>query len=212
VVLLLALVVPTVGCNPAFSLYYFIMPEPRTPPDRALTCEGRESKVVVMATNAGMELRTELFSADQDLVQGLCNTMQKRFAENGEKVKFVPPYQVKNYLGQQTSVRTPYEVGKHFKADYVVCLEIASMSLYKKGSANTLYFGTADIHLSVTDMSAPREEGPVWDTRYACEYPKSGEDTADSMPVGIFRARFLNRMATDMARYFTTSRTSDKFD
>jgi hypothetical protein len=212
-VVLTVLVAVTAGCNPWNSFYYFLMPEPRIPPECKLTVEDQEkgSRVVIMSSRT-MDLRPEVFNADYTLVEGLIQTVQKRLDEDGDKVKLVPAYQVRGFTAKQAWPPAPYDVGKHFDADYVVHLEIVGLSLYKKGSVNTLYEGSTEIALSVTDMKGPREQGPVWRKEYSCEFPRSGPEPVDSNPVGQFRARFLSRVVTDLARYFTSSRTSDRFD
>jgi hypothetical protein len=209
---LLLLVAANVGCNPWNSVAYFLMPEPRIPPECALTDKERETKVVLLATTTGMELRPELFTAEQDLVERMSTIMRKRYEENGDKVKIVPPYQVKSFLAKQTAVLTPHEIGKHFDADYVVYMEIGALSLYKKGSSQHLYLGSANINVSVTAMSDSTDQGRRWERDYAIEYPKTGEVVADSLHPTQFRAAFLNRVATDLARFFTTSETSNQFD
>ena len=43
------------------------------------------------------------------------------------------------------------EIGKHFQADYVICLEIESASLYEMGSSNQLYRGRFQANMTGWD-------------------------------------------------------------
>ncbi len=209
--LLLVLLVVTLGCNPLQYFCYFLTPDPRTPPDFKLSSDKKETKVVLWSSR-GLDVKPELFGADDDLLVGMSKIMKKRYEEDKEKVQIVPPYQVKNYVNRELKAVTAYDVGEHFHADYVVNIEVNSMSLYRQGSFNQLFLGKAEIYLSVTDLSQPREAGLAFEQHYTLEYPKSGEIPVDGASPGLFRAQFLNRVATDLARYFTSSETKQDFD
>src|SRR5262249_48238580 len=152
--LLLVLLVGTLGCNPLQDFFYFLTPDPRTPPDLQLSSDKKENQVVLLSSRS-LDVKPGLFGGDDDLVLGMSKMMKKRYEEDKEKVQIVPPYQVKSFVNRELKAVTAYDVGEHFHADYVVNVEINSMSLNRQGSFNQLFLGKTEIYLSVTDMTQP---------------------------------------------------------
>ena len=64
------------------------------------------------------------------------------------------------------------EIGRNFKADYVVELEVNQISLYEPGSYNTLFRGRCDISMVVIDVHKS-SEGPKCEGEYSTEFPES---------------------------------------
>ena len=202
--LILGTIVLSFGCSPLNTLSFLMPGDTRTPPECPLvTKEKKEVKIVVIASSTGLDPRPETYGAEQDLAERLIQVLKKSFAEDREKVTFVPNYQVRSYQNKTTTAQTPYEVGKHFQADRVINLEVGPISLYKDGSARQLFFGRIELSLTCTDMSKPREEGPVYRQEYIQEYPRSGEIAADGSNPAFFRARFLDYVARDLGHFFT---------
>ena len=94
------------------------------------------------------------------------------------------------------------EMAKHFKVDYLIYLEIDSMSLYETGSQKTLYYGRTNITASVLNANKP-DESPNPKT-FTCEYPKSkGPISVDeSTPPRAFYMAFMNFIAKRLSWYF----------
>src|SRR5262249_38891612 len=154
----------------------------------------KEVKIAIVAVHANPEIRSELTTVDRQIGQRLAQLLEERFKENKEKVTVVPPNQVYSYQNKRPGGVTPHEVGKHFQADYVIPLEINSISLFE-GSYNQFYRGKADIAVTVTDVRKPVGEGEKFTQPYQCEYPSAQKfvETGD-MPWAHFRARFVERI------------------
>ena len=204
----------SVGCSPA-TVYMLLVPftDTNLPPKHKLSSSDKEVTVVVVSKFANLEMRPDLLDANNELAQKFVMSMNKRTKENKEKVKFIPLSQVRahqNKLGLNATF-SPAEIGKHFKADYVVSIEIASIALFEKGSFNQLYRGTSDISVHLFDLSKEEGEQKVFEESYRREYPRSPIDVSGSTPAQ-FRNLFLNRVANDLSKLFVSYPPEERFD
>jgi len=196
------------GCN-VLSLPFFIMgPEPKVPATMqqlASDDKEKEVKVVVLAA-AGLETRTELVRADRDLAVLLTKHLRDGFKYNNESVKVISPTKVENFKSEHPDWQKwdLEDIGKHFEVDYLVYLEVNSLSLYEKGSNNTLYRGRAEVTVSLLDINHPDEV--VKQKYFTGLYPgqvKPPVEVSESNPLD-FRRAFLDYMAEQMSWYFTS--------
>jgi hypothetical protein len=192
----------TTGCNlPA--LIYFLSPhgDPREKPElMALEAEekGKDARVVILAYS-GIETRPEFITADRDLTALLTQELQQSFKEDQKRVKIVPAAKVQEFKNNHPDWHTDLvQVGKHFGADYVIYLEIGSLSMYETG--NQIYHGRADIEVSVVNMRTPDESpSPV---QLSCEYPKVKTMPVDDTPPRTFYMLFMKYVAKHLSWYF----------
>jgi hypothetical protein len=213
--LLVAVFVVTLGCNPIQTIGYFIAPDSIVPPTCPLTIKGKDVKVLIIAAHAGpLPSDPALMRSDWDLSGKLTQILEEHYKENKERVKVIPPSQVKTYMNGHPRWRElpPQDIGKHFDADWVINLEIASISLFDRSSANFFYHGNAEIQVTVTDVHKPVGEGTVFDEPYQLEYPKSHPMERGEMSVQQFRAKFIDRLAKDLSQYFAAHPPREKYD
>jgi len=213
--LLLGAAVCGIGCNPA-TLSYFLLfgKEDKNDPDCQIAAKDKEIKLVIVAAYSGLETRPELVQTDHELAERLTQALDKRFAENKEKVKIVTASQVKQFQNKHPDWRewTMHDIGKHFGADYVLSMEINAMSLYEKGSFNRLYRGQTEIALIVTDMSKPAGEDKKWDGFYTTTYPGArGPIEAEGSGVVQFRTLFLNHIAKELSKKFAAYPNDERY-
>src|SRR5438552_16765379 len=148
---LLLVAVSCTGCN-LMALPFFLIPGME--PDHEANCKlaphgmEKQAKVVILSP-AGLEASPEFLRADRELGRLLYVQMEEGFKKNKEKVTIVPVSQVEKYKDDHPNWRSlsPEEVGKHFHADYMIDLELNTVTLYEAGSANTLFRGHAEISL-----------------------------------------------------------------
>jgi hypothetical protein len=164
----------------------------------------KETSVVVYAIATTLVPTPETKGAEQELAERLIKVLKKRYEDDGEKVKIVPLYLVRAYQNKAPHAQSPFEVGKQFQADKVVCLEVSKMSLYKEGGFNQLFFGRLEMTVSVTDMHKERENGPIFRKECVRYYPRTGVIEADSCNPAIFRGAFLTNVAEKVSSYFTS--------
>jgi hypothetical protein len=211
--LILGLMGVCVGCDFA-TLTYFLLPEPRQPAQlKRLAEDGKKIKVVLLV-DMGLETRPEFVQADVDLANLLARQLQTLFKENKEDVELVPQREVELYKSTNPGWREnfdPAEVGRHFEAQRVVYLEIRSLSLYEKGSLNTMYRGHADLTISVIEVEDPNQvpERKFFTTVYPGD-PRGGVAVGD-MTAMEFRQHFLNYLAKKLSWHFADYRQQDTY-
>jgi hypothetical protein len=202
--LILGAIVLSLGCSP-LTIISFLWPDNKTQPSCPIAAEDNKKEVtlLVLASFSTIPLESEIMSADQELAERLIEELKKRFKEEGLKVKVIPHYLVQNYKNKTEFPESPYDVGKHFKADKVLSLEVGRLTLYKEKSFKQLFHGRAEISLVVTDVSEPPEASRRWSKEYVSVYPRTGEIPAGDSNPAQFRALFLDHVAKDMTHYFT---------
>ncbi len=190
------------GCDLA-TMLYFMMPESKHPPlcgQVADPDKKKEVKALVWVLAEGAETRPELLMADRELAELLVKQLREKYEANGEKVKLISPKQVEDYKSAHPDCKQihPREVGKIFKVDYVIVLEITSFSLL--GHGGQVYQGRVDISLSLVNVN--EEDEPPAKREFSRKYPSvPNEDIGDIQPVQ-FREKFLRALAKELALYF----------
>ncbi len=202
------------GCN-LLSLPYFLMyADAKHEPKCKLASEDKEREVrVVILTFAGLETRPEFLRADRELSSALANQLKEGFKSNKELVSVVSPVLVEKYKDEHPNWHALdlQEIGRYFRADYAIHLEIGELSLYEQGSRNTLYRGQAAISIAVVDVHKPGEE-PIYKEEYTCEYPLTrGPIPVEDGNPQQFRQQFLSHVAKQLSWRFTAHPTADDY-
>jgi hypothetical protein len=208
--LLLAAVLGT-GCNMASFVYLLMGQEPMIEANgMKLAVKDKEMKGIILVYS-GVETSPEFAGVERELSGLLTHTLNERFKENKEKVTIISPKTVQEYKNDHPDWYSNLDkVGQHFKVDYVIYLEIESMSLYERGSGNTLYRGRAEIHAKLINMNAP-DEDPIRKT-YRCEYPRSsGPIPVDDRNRQEFLENFMTFIAKEMSFYFTAHPSEEDY-
>ncbi|HLN31464.1 MAG TPA: hypothetical protein VK395_27230 [Gemmataceae bacterium] len=212
VLLLIAAALGT-GCN-ILALPFFLLPgmDPKYDAPCKLASDDKDKEVnVVILASTELETRPEFLKVDRELSLLLCSQLEAGFKKNKEKVKLVKISKIEKYKDDHPNwhAMDAQEIGKYFRADYVINLEVNSLTLYEPGSVNTLFRGRADITIDVVDVHKP-SEGPIYKDEYTVEYPKTkGPISADSSNVNQFRQLFLKRVAKELSWRFTSHLVED---
>ncbi len=197
----------SIGCSPQ-SLYMFMMPfsDMNVQPEEKLFKENKELTLVIMTNFARPELRPDMQGADAELSGLLAQSLRKRCAENKHKLKIVSDAQVRSQqlnqlVGGQLS---PVEIGKHFKADFVLDLTINSFSLYEKDLYPPMYRGKTDVAISLYAVNTKTDDGhKIFNKELQRGFPSGpGPIDATSMTPSWFRTLFLTKVANDVAKTF----------
>jgi hypothetical protein len=205
--LIIVALVATAGCDPLSSIAYLftLSGDPKVEGQCHLTREDKKpAKVVILVSTGAVETREQLIGADRELGGLLIAKLQEGFKSNKEKVTVVPASRVQRYKDEHPNWQSlgAEEIGKYFRADYVVDLEISSLTLYEHRSANQMYRGSAEISVAVHDQHKPGEE-PIFNTVYTCEYPESRPVPVTDSTYQKFRLMFLSHVAIELSWYFT---------
>ena len=210
---LLGTVWVAIGCTPA-TLTYMMMPfsDDRIPPKCKLA-EKKEVTVCVVTKFSSQEIRPDAVPAGVELADLFTQQLRKRASENKDRIKIVPAAKVRDYLKQPDgAARAPVEVGKHFKADYVIALDVAKLSLFERSSFQQLFRGNTEINVQVLDLRKAADEMTIYDEWYRREYPGRGPVDAGEMSAPMFRSRFLNAVSADLARMFLAYPTDERYE
>jgi Lipopolysaccharide-assembly len=216
ITILLGLACMAIGCGPS-SIAYLFMPfvDDRVQPKCKLANPDKEIKIIIASRFQNLEFRPEVQPAEQELASALEIELRKRFKLNNEKVKVEPPQRVRPHLTKmkEWNAASLIQVGeRHFQADYVIELNIQSLSLMMPNSYNSLYQGRADLEVTVYDVHKPAIEAVILKQTFRSEYPMSQPIDSSTNSPDQFRARFNSRMARDLARWFTAYPSDEKFD
>src|ERR1051325_1995674 len=168
-ILLASLVCLCVGCNPQ-SLSMLLMPfaDNKVEPEHNLFAGKKELKLVILTRFAEQDLLQcdEIVPTETELPNQLALYFKKRCAENRLKINIVPQSEVRNYLDKEGITREDLssltlDIGKHFKADYVLNLNIQSLHLINRKFNPPVYQGRAHIFVSLYKVSASEAEAKV---------------------------------------------------
>jgi hypothetical protein len=201
------------GCDPVTMLYFLSSEDKEAPALKRLASEDKkkEVKVAILAYSA-METRSEFIHVDHTLADLLAKQLAEQSKANQEKVVLVSPRLVEEYKNKHPSRRgcDPVEVGKHFKADYVVYLELNQMSLYEPANYPPMLRGHADISVTLVDMRDPEDQAQK---QFTCVYPSNSHgavDVSPEMPPTVFREQFLAYVAKRLSWYFAPHSRRDR--
>jgi hypothetical protein len=194
------------GCSP--SSFYFFLPENKSDPELhrlANDDSKKDVRVVILTYSNKLETRPELLGADRDLTQQFATKLREGCETNKEHVVIVSPRKVEEFKIAHPgwSQADLSEIGRHFKADYVIYLEINRLSLFNKADMNTQYKGHAEISVSLIDVNQP--DVPPEHKEFTCSYPSDARAIpvdADN-PISQFREQFFNHVSKKLSWYFT---------
>ncbi|MFN4261599.1 MAG: hypothetical protein ACK4RK_20130 [Gemmataceae bacterium] len=204
--LILAAAVLGAGCNPLTAMF-FLFPgkDPGIPPKCKLASDDKEKEVkVLVLTYAPLETRPEFLRVDYEISHLLTQKLQAAHKEKKQKVTIIPTHKVEKYKDEHPNWRAqgPIDIGQHFKADYVIVLEVDAISLYPSNSHNLFLQGRAQISVDAIDLNN-LDHGPVLREVYTIEHPRArGPVPTSDTNLQMFRLAFLNRIATEISWYF----------
>jgi hypothetical protein len=209
-------VIASAGCD-ASALPYFLAgcPEPMDQAgDMALVPDKKkrdELKIMVLAYSA-MEPSTEFVTVDRELQSSLSRQLLQLAKKNEEKVAMISPGKVQEYKNAHPDWHTSRieDIGRQFHADYVIYLEIESMTLFERGGFNQLYRGRAEIGITLVNLQKP-DMDPI-EKHFSCEYPKTrGPVPVDEMNARQFYLSFMESVTKKLSWYFVPHESQEDY-
>jgi hypothetical protein len=213
---LLATGIVCTGCDVLGPLGYFLLPARKEQPEcKKLASEDnkKEVKVLILAY-AGAETRLEFPQFDHELSNALYKQMKENFHHNEDKVSLIPIGKVQEFKNTHPGWQDmhPAEVGALFKVDYVISLEINSVSLYETGSAHMMYRGRSSVSVTLIEVKKP-DEVPERN-EFTCVYPteaKGPEPVEPETPPARFREKFVGFMGKRLSWLFCEHEPADTY-
>jgi len=191
VLLLTALVVPTVGClHGVLATGIYLWQGGNVVPAQ---CEALEDQRVVVVCRPP--------SSHEYRHAGAARTIGKRvskmLAANVEGIDVVSPQEVDNWVDEQDWDNFK-DLGRAVKATRVVYIELDDFSLYKGA---TLYQGDADVRISVYDIEDGGNE--VWERQVGqILFPRNSGIPAADKSIQVFQRQFVEVVSDQVAQYF----------
>jgi hypothetical protein len=206
----------TTGCN-LLSLPFFLFgPEPSVPAKmQELGGKDKRHEVsVVVLTYAGPETRPEFIKVDRDLAARIATEMRTAFEYNQKHVKVVSSSKVEKFKQDNPNWQTmePAEIGNHFKADYVIYVELDndSLSLYQRGSGQVVFRGHAEGKVSLINVRDPEDGSKHQEFSYTYPSDANAIEASETTPV-LFKQKFLDYVAKKITWCFTSHPTRDGY-
>ena len=205
-----------IGCGPT-TLAMMLRPfsDDKEDPKCKIVDPDKEITVLLACHFQNLEVRPELMSADQQLVDALATELNKRYKENGNKVKIVPPTRVRGELMKLREWNPPAlrEVAEKYQADYLIAIDIQKLSLVLPNSYAALFNGQCDLHVRVMDVHAPILDGYKFEDFYhQTDFPQNRPIDAQNSSADMFRGMFVRKMASDLAKWFAAYPSDEKFN
>ena len=195
----------SLGCSPQ-SLSLFLLPfvDTKEQPEYKLFAADKELTLAVLSNFAEKQFQPEYLPADNELADHVSNALRKRCQENKHVLKIVPQAEVRSYQLKQLSEGglSPLEVGKKFKADYVLDMTIETFTLYQKDSFPKMYEGSSRIKMNLYHVKAKDDDKLVWNKLVTTKYSGSRAipiEVGNSNPTD-FRQMYMRRLGRDISR------------
>lgn len=195
----------SLGCNPQ-SLSMLLLPfnDNKKDPDFKLFATDKEVNLVILSNFTHAQFQPDLMPVDRELADSVASALRKRCQDNKHALKIVPQAEVRSFYQKQLSEGdvAPLEIGKNFKADYVLELSIDSFGLYQKGSYPKMFRGTAQITANLYKMKVKHEDPLVFTKHYRPDFAGSRGvpmEVGNSNPAD-FRRIFMTRISRDISR------------
>jgi hypothetical protein len=199
------------GCNPLLMPFQlFHLNDSRLPSEfdfyeKAKKAKNKKELRVVLLAYRGSGLSQEYIGTERDLANMFVNCVKAGFENNKEKVTIVSLNEVEKFKQRHDDWKSmdASQICKHFNADYMIDMEMASLSLYEPSSIPRQYRGRVKIQIHIMDADKDASElfAPY---TYEYEYPGSEQSIpADEMGQDKFRQMFFQKIATGLTRLFT---------
>ncbi len=163
---------------------------------------GNDSTVTVVCY-ADPEIRYRHSKIDTELATMVARALQ------ANTILVTEPDRVRAWLDRNRDWETADEIGREFKTDYVIELELVSFDLYQPHSA-TLFRGNAEVHVNVHKMKEDGTSERIFHNVVTLQYPThSPRSTAETTELS-FKRDFLSRLTETIGFNFYPSYNGDK--
>jgi hypothetical protein len=195
----------TAGCQQFVILSYLIGGPPSIEPDfnkeTGLSLKGKENTVAVVCF-APREMLLEFPNIDDEIAA------QVAFRLGENKITIVKPDYVRAWIDAHPKWELAEEIGREFKANYVVEVELSTFSLYE-GTSTTLFRGRteADVHVTEVDDSGHGDRifSKELDFHFPVRVPRSSTE-GELLP---FKREYISRLSDKIGWMFYESYNGD---
>lgn len=196
--LTIAVMCGSTGCNAVVLLGYLIGGPPSIEPEfnkqtkKDLAAKGKRILVLVEAPD-------EVNNMDFDAVdRELAKTLAVQLIVN--KITVIDPDRVYGWLASNPDYEKPAEVGAHFKADYVVHVDLTDWNLYEENTQE-MYRGRSEFIVNVIEMKG-KTGSVIWTKSKTSRFPTRVPISVTQYPRAQFKKTYMTRLGDEIGSLF----------
>jgi hypothetical protein len=197
------------GCNPL--MFPFLYEDDATVPPEIQTLATKDRKkiaTVVILTSISPQTQVDFLRADREIASSLAFEMQKRVKETGKYLTIVHPSKVEEYKSAHPDWENSEveAIGKHFKADYVISVEINQLNLSEPSGHDNFYHAHASINVKLVNVKDP-DQIALGSRQIVFNFPTGSEGVEQQYvdgdtPPSLFRQNFLTALVRRLSWCF----------
>jgi len=191
------------GCQQFVILSYLIGGPPSIEPDfdkeTGESLKGKDKTVAVVCF-APRELLAEFPAIDKEIAA----QVSYQLAEH--KIAIVKPDYVRAWVSAHPKWELAEEIGREFKADYVIEIEISAFSLFE-GTSTTLYRGRTEADVSVTKMGEGSGD-EIFSKELDFHYPIRVPRHSSEQSLVAFKRDYISRLSEKIGWISTRATTA----
>ena len=192
------------GCQQFVVLSYLIGGPPSIEPDfdkeTGISLKGK--KTVAVVCFAPREMLLEFPHIDHEIAA----QVSFRLGEN--KIAIVKPDYVRAWVESHPKWERAEEIGREFKADYVIEVELSSFSLFE-GSSTTLYRGRTEAEIHVTEMDETGNGDRMYSKDLDFHFPIRVARSSTEQELLPFKREYISRLSEKIGWMFYESYNGD---
>lgn len=193
------------GCQQLVILGYLIGGPPSIEPDfdkeTGVSLKDKEKTVAVVCF-APKEMLLEFPQIDDEIAAQI----SYRLAEN--KVTIIKPDYVRAWTDTHPNWELAEEIGREFKANYVVEVELSTFSLYE-GNSTTLYRGRTEADIHVTEMDDQGNGDRIYSNDLDFHFPIRVPRSSTEQELLPFKREYISRLSEKIGWMFYESYNGD---
>lgn len=206
------------GSNPIVLIAYLLNNgDPKTPAEYPLKPrpkhEKEEVKVVVLTScDPSCMNEADLIGIDRMVGSEFINLLESRCKDNKEFVTVLKMQALDDFKRKHVDWKAmhPIEIGKQLKADYVIEIEVVSVSIYEPRSHQELLKGQTTISVKAYDLAKQNQEPAFSPAEYNIDYPPGRPQSRDDVPLSTFRQKFTKYIAAKLVILFADNTAEQK--
>ncbi len=155
---------------------------------------------VVVLTSSAPDLPADVKNVERTLAFEFNKRLQDRCTEHKEKVVVVSATEIENYKKKNPDwvKMSPVEIGKSLEADYLIDIEVLSMSLFEEGSGKEFLRGRSQISVTAFDLSKKLSEPAFSPPECNFLFPLGHPEAKFDVSISQFRQAFIRRIAEQL--------------
>ena len=216
-VFLASLAVLSAGCNPFAPFLFTAYLTGADREQRILFNFPDDAKRIAVVTQVPFGTRIDMGHLDRDLNEKVAREIfdyfeTKKLTGKREVVRAAKVHKWQDEHPNWMNLDCG-EIGRALRVDYLVVLEVRSMTLYEENSSRTLYKGHAEMNVQVYRISADSHEMVYSNPRLVVDFPtKDRPIPVADISFQRFRDGFVDELAKRISWVFVPHETGDQFD